>query len=101
MGLTYKPAAITSSTQVIAQGTRGLVGSIDFFSHTSDVTVEILDGGSSGTTVWKMVLDATTAVADLPFDKTFPGDGITCKDGVYIKITGTTTVSYAVRELAN
>jgi len=86
--------SITGSTQVVAQGLKVNILNIDFISHTSDVTVTVVDGGSGGTTKWSGFIDATTGTGDDRFPKNFSEKGGSLNDGLYIGVSGTTTVNY-------
>ena len=85
---------MTASAEIIATTIPVQILNIDFISHTSDVTVEIKDGGSSGTTVWKGFVDATDGIGDLFIPKNFSEKGGALSHGLYITITGITTVNY-------
>lgn len=92
-----KIATVAADTALVAEGTRGRLYSVFFYSHTGDTRIRMRDGGSSGTVKFDSLIDATTAIGDDRFSWTC-GDpkGAEFTDGIYADIDGTivATVEY-------
>jgi len=84
-----KPVVITATEQTVAVTKPGKVFSISFASDDEDLHVKLLDGGAygTGTEVWKMLIDATTALGDERFEQSFGEDGIDFNAGINVNIT--------------
>lgn len=90
-----KPIIVTSSDDIVAQGTSAWANSICFHSETENSSnkVRLLDGGSSGTAVFEIVITDGSDEGDRNFSHSWPGQGARFEDGLYVEITGTLSVN--------
>ena len=92
-----KPVIVTSSDDIVAQGTTAWLNSICFHSETENSSnkVRILDGGSSGTAVFEIVITDGSDEGDRNFSHTWGAaqNGARMEDGLYVEITGTLSVN--------
>lgn len=84
---------ITTSAVVTTAGKPGLLYGITLNSGTTDSSILIEDGGSSGTPKWKLTLDGTTAVGETTESITFPTP-IVCATDIFATLVGTNAVAW-------
>lgn len=84
---------ISSSATVTTANKTGLLYGITLLSGTTASSVIIKNGGSSGTTMWKLSLIATTGAGDQCTSITFPAP-IVCSTDIYATLAGTGALAY-------
>lgn len=88
-----KPKLISASAVITTAGKTGLLYAITLLSGTTDSKITIKDGGASGTVIWELSLNGTTAAGETTESIAFnyPIIGVT---DLYAVLAGTDAVAY-------